>query len=125
MSARSSSKKQDTYKKGHWAEFVAKHYLRFKGYKIIRARYKTGAGEIDLIARKGANLVFFEVKGRASFDEALYAVTPRMQKRIENAARLFCAENSEYQDFYLRFDVVAVRWPFHVRHLDNAWRPHA
>jgi putative endonuclease len=53
-----------------------------KGYRILKKRFRTPYGEIDLVARKRNLLAFVEVKARASLDEAAYAVTPRQQQRI-------------------------------------------
>ena len=41
---------------------MAKKFLEEKGYKIIEQNYKTKYSEIDLIAKKGKDLVFVEVR---------------------------------------------------------------
>jgi len=114
-----------TYKKGLWAEQIAKLYLMLKGYRIVASRYKTPMGEIDIIARKANWIVFVEVKNRPSGDEGLFAVSAKSQGRIVNAARYYLADLSKRQkmgeNFDFRFDVLAVSRFFHIRHLDNAW----
>ena len=78
-------------------------------------------GEIDLIGIHGSVLVFIEVKGRQTMEEALYSLTPRMRSRITDAAGHFLATNDIYNNYDMRFDLVAVSLPFSIRHLDNAW----
>jgi putative endonuclease len=109
--------------RGLRAETLAAFWLSLKAYRIIGRRVKTRAGEIDLVARKGARLVFVEVKARAGLASAAEAVTVQQQARLVRAAALFVAARPSMQDFDMRFDVVLVaprRWP---RHLADAWRP--
>lgn len=47
---------------GKLGEEIAKGYLENKGYKIIEQNYKTKYGEIDLLARKGKELIVVEVR---------------------------------------------------------------
>jgi putative endonuclease len=47
---------------GRLGEEIARKHLEQKGYKIIEQNYKTKYGEIDLIARKGKELIFVEVR---------------------------------------------------------------
>ena len=74
------------FRTGLSAESRAAAYLMAKGYRILAKRFRTPYGEIDLVARKRNMIVFIEVKARASLDEAAYAVTPRQQARIIDAA---------------------------------------
>ncbi len=110
------------YRSGLRAEWIAAWYLRLRGYRILKSRYKTPAGEIDLIARKGACLVFVEVKFRPGQDQALEAVSQHSRRRIERAALLFLAEQNMPMAAEMRFDVIAVTSLFSIRHLDNAWQ---
>ena len=116
---------QSSYYKGLWAEAKAAGQLRLKGYKILAKRYKTSFGEIDLIAQKAKQIVFVEVKIRARREDALYAITPRNRRRVEQAALDFIAHNPSFSDYEMRFDVIAFSreknggiW---AEHLDNAW----
>jgi putative endonuclease len=116
-------KKLKAYEDGLRAETLSALLLRLKGYRILKRRYKTRVGEIDLIAKRGRTIAFVEVKTRASLDSALQSVTPHMQNRIARAALAFIAQNPGYADYDLRFDLIAASLPFYWRHLDNAWRP--
>lgn len=112
-----------TYRRGMMAETIAAIFLRLKGYRVLAQRYKTPVGEIDLILVRGRTLVFCEVKSRMSIDAALHAIGPRGQARITRAS-LYAMADPRFARFAgadLRFDVVAVRHIFSLRHLDNAW----
>lgn len=56
---------------GKWGEAQAAEYLTRLGYKIIGRNVRTPYGELDLIAQvgsgEGSELVFVEVKTRASY----------------------------------------------------------
>lgn len=104
-----------------WAERACALYLQAKGYRVLRRRYRTPVGEIDLIACKGGTIVFVEVKFRTGRTEALEAVTPLQMRRIRRAAALFAAQNPRWADSDQRFDVVALSpWTL-PKHVKNAW----
>jgi putative endonuclease len=107
-----------TYTRGLMAEIYTMAFLVMKGYRILAWRYKTPVGEIDVVAKRGAVIVFVEVKLRAGLDDA---VTPRMQQRISRASGLFMAGHRRFSGCFPRFDVVAVSG-LRLRHLDNAWQ---
>lgn len=120
----SKNHKEKTYDQGIKAEKTAARYLALKGYKILEQRYKTPYGEIDLIAQKKDLVAFIEVKARKTNRDALESITPKMKKRISDAALYYISHNSdnncgENRDY--RFDLMTVTPPFFVHHLDNAW----
>ena len=53
-------------------------------------------------------MAFVEVKARASLDEAAYAVTPRQQARIIDAAQAWLMAHPEHAEFELRFDAMLI-----------------
>ncbi len=109
---------------GRWAESLCVLRLRLAGYRILARRFRCAAGEIDLIARRGALLAMIEVKARAGGD-GLEAVTRAQSRRIEAAALAFLARHPRLAGLGLRYDIMLVgkrRWP---RHLRDAWRPMA
>lgn len=120
--------RQKAHKHGIWAEYIACAYLFLKGYRILKNRYKTPVGEIDIVAQKGKTLVIIEVKKRSSRTEALSSVTLKSQKRIARCAEYFISRNPDFNTYNIRFDVVTFAhrskhlWPISIRHLDNAWR---
>ena len=103
------NKRRKAHQRGLTAETFAAWYLRLTGWRILKRRYKTKVGEIDLIAKKRKTVAFIEVKARKSRSAALEAVTPASQKRIVRAAKLFVAEHPKAGFFTLRFDVIVVR----------------
>lgn len=115
----------NTYRTGLLAEVMAAAYLLIKGYRLLGWRQKTPVGEIDLIATKGQAIIFVEVKTRKNAEDALYAVHHKNQNRVSRAALYLLARHPEWQNRDLRFDVIAISWPFFIRHIDNAWRPQA
>lgn len=105
------------FRTGLSAEARAAAYLMAKGYRILAKRFRTRYGEIDLVARRRNLVAFVEVKARASLDDAAYAVTPRQQRRIVDAAQAWLMAHPEHADFELRFDVMLIaprRLPRHL-----------
>ena len=105
------------FRTGISAESRAAALLIAKGYRILARRFRTPYGEIDLVARKRNLVAFVEVKARASLDEAAYAVTPRQQQRIVNAAQAWLMAHPEHAEFDLRFDAVLIAPRSLPRHL--------
>lgn len=105
------------FRTGISAESRAAALLIAKGYRILARRFRTPYGEIDLVARRRNLLAFVEVKARASLDEAAYAVTPRQQQRIVNAAQAWLMAHPEHAEFDLRFDAVLIAPRSLPRHL--------
>ncbi|AUC93903.1 MULTISPECIES: YraN family protein [Bradyrhizobium] len=105
------------FRTGISAESRAAALLIAKGYRILARRFRTPYGEIDLVARKRNLVAFVEVKARASLDEAAYAVTPRQQQRIVNAAQAWLMAHPEHAEFDLRFDAVLIAPKSLPRHL--------
>jgi putative endonuclease len=105
------------FRTGLSAESRAAAYLMAKGYRILAKRFRSPYGEIDLVAKKRDLVAFIEVKARASLDDAAYAVTPRQQARIVNAAQAWLMAHPEHAEFELRFDAILIaprRLPRHV-----------
>jgi putative endonuclease len=105
------------FRTGLSAEARATAYLMAKGYRILAKRFRSPYGEIDIVARRRNLLAFVEVKARATLDDAAYAVTPRQQQRIINAAQAWLMTHPEHADFDLRFDAMLIaprRLPRHL-----------
>lgn|SRR5690554_882844 len=114
---RATRKRRAAYGLGHRGERLAAWALRLKGFRILARRYRTPAGEIDLIARRGDLVAIVEVKARPTLAGAMDAVTPYALRRIEAAADLWLSRQPDHARLSLRFDLVAVlprRWPVHV-----------
>ena len=100
-----------TKQSGDAAEDRALAYLAGHGLRLVTRNYRTphrGGGEIDLVMRDGATLVFVEVRKRASrsFGGAAASVAGVKQRRIVFAARHYLMRLAEPPP--CRFDVVGV-----------------
>lgn len=109
------------FRRGHVSEYLAALYLLAKGYRIRAIRYRTKAGEIDIIARRGDLVVCVEVKARRNVDSAVFAVTGTAQHRIRAASEVWLARQPDAHRLSLRYDIVAVR-PWRLpRHFVDAF----
>lgn len=103
---------------GAAAEQLALDYLSSRGLRLVERNFRARAGEIDLIMREAEELVFVEVRARASagFGGAAASVTAAKQRRIHRAAQLYLQSRlGDARWPALRFDVVAlesgsIRW---------------
>ena len=95
--------------RGAAAEDLAAVYLEGQGLRIIERNYRCRFGEIDLVARSGAVLVFVEVRARKSeaFGGAAGSITAAKRRRLVAAARHYLAVHR--RDRACRFDVILVR----------------
>lgn len=94
---------------GQSGEETVVRYLEKNGYTVLSKNYRCKIGEIDIIARDGADLVFIEVKTRSGlgYGSPAAAVTIRKQRQITRAAQWYLAEQQLF-DTPARFDVISV-----------------
>jgi putative endonuclease len=78
---------------GKMAEDAAAAYLIRQGLRLVERNWRCKGGEIDLIMRDGATLVFVEVRARGSdrFGGAAASITAAKQARIAHAAQFYLA----------------------------------
>jgi putative endonuclease len=110
-------KRVAAFQNGISAESRASAMLLLKGYRILARRYRTPAGEIDIVAKRRNALVFVEVKTRASYEEAVEAVTPQQQRRIVGAAEYWLQARPQDGEGDVRFDVIIItpgKLPQHI-----------
>lgn len=96
--------------------------MRCRGYHILARRYRTYGGEIDLIARRGCLIAMVEVKARPTLLEAMHAISPAAERRIEAAADYWLSRQPDHAGLIIRFDLIAIlpwRWPIHIA---GAWQ---
>ena len=103
------------------AESRAAAYLVAKGYRILARRWKSPAGEIDIVARRRQLLVFVEVKARPTLDEAAESVLPRQRQRITAAAEAWLATYADPSILDMRFDAILVAPRKLPRHIPAAF----
>jgi len=99
-----------SYTVGLYSEFLARMYLRFHGYRILKSRYITGKNtnraEIDIIAKHKDTIVFVEVKARKNIPAAWDAITPTQSARLRRAAETYLINKRWTGN--ARFDVIVV-----------------
>jgi putative endonuclease len=111
------------YKRGRGAERRAAWLLRAKGYRVVARGYRCRAGEIDIIARRGAVLVAVEVKARGTLSAAAEAIDQRQRDRITRALSDFMVRKPDYAGCDIRFDAILISPWRRPRHIVDAWRP--
>lgn len=109
-----------TYEKGISAERIASKYLQKLGYKILGQRIRTGYGEIDLLAKKGNDIIAIEVKQRQTLSAAKCCVSLRQQRRIWNALSFIASQRNKPLENY-RIDVVCLDAVGRFEHIKNAF----
>ena len=98
---------------GKWAEQTALNLLQKQNYVWVTSNYHSRGGEVDLIVKRGQELVFVEVKARTigNYGQACEMVTRTKQKKIIKTAMRFLQRYPSYQDFYCRIDVICFDFP--------------
>lgn len=104
-------------------ESLAAQYLESRGYQILARNYRNPHGEIDIIARKGDEVIFCEIKYRASarYGDPLEAVDIRKQRRISKVALYYSAGPKAPQNVSYRFDVIGIYGDGRMEHIENAF----
>ena len=113
--------RQAAFRVGVRAESRAAAYLAGRGYAIAARRFKSPVGEVDIVARRGSELVFVEVKARHRLADAAFSVTPRQQKRIVAAAEAWLARHPDDGACDIRFDVILVARNGSTQHIAAAF----
>jgi putative endonuclease len=105
----------DRQELGRDGEQAAAEYLTERGIQVVSRNWRCRYGEIDIIAREGAVLVFCEVKTRrgTGFGIPLEAITPVKLARIRRLAALWLEETGGHRG-PIRIDAVGV-----LRHADG------
>ena len=99
---------QMTYLNGLAAEEIAERYYIARGYSLVKKRWRSKAGEIDLIVEKEGLIVFVEVKARKTHEAAAHAITPTQWARIMTSAEIFVSEEGYPPSTDLRFDAALI-----------------
>jgi len=113
--------RQVAFKLGLSAENCAAALLIAKGFRIVARRFRSPAGEIDIVAKRGPLLIFVEVKARARLDDAAWSVTERQKRRIASAASAWLADHPDDATCDMRFDAVLVAPRSLPRHITGAF----
>lgn len=89
-------------------EEIARKYLEKNGYKIIKQNYKTKYAEIDLVVKKGNEMVFVEVRAKKgeNFGAPEETINKRKLRKLWGNAKAYAAWK-KWQGSY-RVDAVCV-----------------
>ncbi|MFH1129402.1 MAG: YraN family protein [Patescibacteria group bacterium] len=113
---------------GDKGEKIAREYLENKGYKILDKNFRySKLGELDIIAKKGDNIVFFEVKTRMKTGPGGFwpedNITYTKQKKLIKLSQIYLSKK-KLLDSDWQIDVLAIEIyrdeTFDIRHLENA-----
>ena len=106
---------------GDLGEDSACRMLAGLGMEILDRNYTRRGGELDIVARDGAYLVFVEVKKRSGlrYGRPAEAVGPTKRARIVRTAIRWLSEH-DLDDVPVRFDIVEVL-PGEIRHIPDAF----
>ena len=95
---------------GQDAEDAALAYLEARGLQLLARNVRYPFGELDLIVRDGATVVFVEVRFRSStrFGGAVMSVDATKRRKLARAAQAWLKSRRDLSNAPCRFDVVAV-----------------
>ncbi|MBV6509194.1 MAG: hypothetical protein JJLCMIEE_02262 [Acidimicrobiales bacterium] len=95
---------------GAAGEEVAARWYGRRGYAVLDRNWRCREGEIDLVLRKGHEIVFCEVKTRTSgaFGHPVEAVTTAKQRRLRRLASAWLSERAPFRPASIRFDVATI-----------------
>ncbi len=118
-----STWKDPRHREGARAELLAADVMRIRGYQVLEQRFRYRHSDVDLVARRGAVIVFVEVKSRADdrYGTAGEAVTARKQANVVRAASVWLSRHAVAWDA-VRFDVITVT-DGKLEWLEDAFRP--
>ncbi len=90
------------------AEDLAARFLAKRGLTVVARNYRCRFGEIDLIARDGATIVFVEVRLRRhrAYGGAAGSIDWRKQRKLLTTARHFLSRQRQHCDPACRFDAI-------------------
>jgi putative endonuclease len=82
---------------GDFGERVAASHLEAKGYTILERNWAVREGEIDLIASRGNNLVFVEVRSKrgGNFGTPEESITGRKAEHVRAAAAAYVQQHPD------------------------------
>lgn len=110
-----------SYRAGEAAEDGVWQEYRRRGHDLVARRWRSGAGEIDLIARKDGVVVFVEVKRARDFAAAAARLGSRQMRRIARSAEAFLGGEPAGTDTPARLDVALVDGYGRIEIIENAY----
>lgn len=112
---------QMAYQAGLAAEYrIAQDYER-RGFSVAQRRWRGRSGEIDLIVRHDAGVVFVEVKQSRDFARAAESLGARQMERIYACAEEFLDQEPQGSLTDVRFDVALIDGSGDMQIIENAF----
>ncbi len=102
---------------GAAAEGLAARYLEQQQYQILARNFTCGFGELDLIAVRGQELVFVEVRYRRSlaFGGGVASIDYKKRQKLRHLAQYYLDTHAAYlqqvfagQEYTVRIDILAL-----------------
>lgn len=112
---------------GRHGEQLAVDHLIAHGYEILDRNWRCPLGEVDIVALRGDETVFVEVKTRSGigFGHPLEAITAEKLGRLRRLAHAWCAAQGRGTS-RIRIDALGVIAPrsgdVRIEHLRQVWR---
>jgi putative endonuclease len=113
---------------GDIGEKIARKYLKRKGYRILDKNFRySRLGEIDIIAKKSNDIIFFEVKTRRKVGPSEFLpednITFNKKRKLIKLAQTWLGQK-KIKDLFWQIDILAIEIyrdkSFDIRHLENA-----
>lgn len=112
---------QTSYHAGYAAEAAVANRYSQLGLTVAQRRWRHAEGEVDLILRDGATVVFVEVKKSRTFAKAAARLSRHQMNRLCAAATAFVADEPAGQLTEMRFDLALVDAKGAVEIIENAF----
>ncbi|WP_341808660.1 YraN family protein [Wolbachia endosymbiont (group E) of Neria commutata] len=104
---------------GYFGELLVLVYLKLKWYNVVKHRYRSRFGEVDLIVLKKRELVFIEVK-TSLFGQEIPISNVQCQS-IVNSSKYFLSKNPKFLDCSIRYDLYFLSLKRKPVYIKNAW----
>lgn len=111
---------------GKKGEQIAQNYLQQQSYHILHTNWKCGRKEIDIIAARGGDLIFIEVKTRANdlYGWPEESVHHKKRQYLQGAAEVFL-ERGGHTPSAIRFDIISITFTqgeaYDLEHFEDAF----
>ncbi len=94
---------------GAWGEAIAAKRLAEQGYTVLARNWRSGHGELDIVAERAGVILFVEVRTRRSdaFGKPEETLTLRKRAKLIETARAYLDANN-LLDAQWQIDVIAI-----------------
>ena len=122
---RNKSAYQSAQRAGKLAEILIYCLFAIRGWRLVKWRYQTPFGELDLIIKRGSHIRFIEVKYRQTATATAFP-SKQQQQRICKAAAYFLKASHLSMETPCRFGFVLLQMQptiqfNYIQHQKHAW----